>query len=97
MEDFLRNKYTNADLYSWMQGQVQTLYYQAYTLAYDLAKKDKKVFRFVRQLHHHLILFSSDTGMEGCNSLLSGECLFIALKQLEAAYPEKTTLRLRGF
>jgi Tc toxin complex TcA C-terminal TcB-binding domain/Neuraminidase-like domain len=37
VEDFLRNKYTNQELYAWMESQVRSLYYQAYTLAYDLA------------------------------------------------------------
>jgi Tc toxin complex TcA C-terminal TcB-binding domain len=50
VEDFLRNKYTNQELYSWMEGQVRTLYHQAYTLAYDLAKKAEKAFRFERGL-----------------------------------------------
>ena len=88
VEDFLRNKYTNADLYSWMQGQVQTLYYQAYTLAYDLAKKAEKVFRFERGLTpSNFIQFGYWDG--GYNGLLSGERLYISLKQLEAAYQEK--------
>jgi hypothetical protein len=39
VEDFLRSKYTNQELYAWMEGEVRTLYHQAYTLAYDLAKK----------------------------------------------------------
>jgi len=46
VEEFLRNKYTNQELYIWMEGQVRTLYYQAYTLAYDLAKRAEKVYRF---------------------------------------------------
>jgi hypothetical protein len=50
LEDFLRSKYTNQELYAWMEGQVRTLYYQAYTLAYDLAKKAEKAFRFERGL-----------------------------------------------
>src|SRR5207249_3792985 len=29
VEDFLRNKYTNTDLYSWMESQARGLYYQA--------------------------------------------------------------------
>lgn len=48
VEDFLRQKYTNAELYSWVFGQTKTLYYQTYTQAYDLAKKVEKVFKFER-------------------------------------------------
>jgi hypothetical protein len=88
MEDFLRNKYTNEELFTWMAGQIQTLYYQAYTQAYDLAKKAEKVFRFERGLTtSNFIQFGYwDAAHDG---LLAGERLYIALKQLETAYQEK--------
>ena len=88
VEDFLRNKYTNQELYSWMEGQIRTLYYQAYTLAYDLAKKAEKVFRFERGLTtSNFIQFGYwDVAHDG---LMAGERLYVALKQLEAAYQEK--------
>ena len=88
VEDFLRNKYTNQELYSWMEGSVRTLYYQAYTLAYDLAKRAEKVFRFERGLTtSNFIQFGYwDAAYDG---LLAGERLYIGLKQLEAAYQEK--------
>lgn len=88
VEDFLRNKYTNEELYSWMDSQVRTLYHQAYSLAYDLAKRAEKVFRFERGLG------TADFIQHGYwdaayNGLYSGERLYVALKQLEAAYQEK--------
>ncbi|NUN67052.1 hypothetical protein HCU40_20415 (plasmid) [Pseudanabaena biceps] len=88
VEEFLRNKYTNEELYTWMEGQIQTLYYQAYTLAYELAKKAEKVFRFERGLtNSNFIQFGYwDASRDG---LLAGERLYIGLKQLEAAYQEK--------
>lgn len=88
VEEFLRNKYTNQELYIWMEGQVRTLYYQAYTLAYDLAKRAEKVYRFERGLEtSDFIQFGYwDAGHDG---LFSGERLYIGLKQLEAAYQEK--------
>jgi hypothetical protein len=88
VEEFLRNKYTNEELYSWMEGSIRTLYYQAYTLAYDLAKRGEKVFRFERGLStSNFIQFGYwDAAYDG---LLAGERMFIGLKQLEAAYQEK--------
>jgi len=88
VEEFLSSKYTNQELYSWMEGQIRTLYYQAYTLTYELAKKAEKVFRFERGLStSNFIQFGYwDAGYDG---LLSGERLYIGLKQLEAAYQEK--------
>ena len=38
-DQFLRNKFTNQDLFSWMAGQVSGLYFQSYQLAYDFAKR----------------------------------------------------------
>jgi Tc toxin complex TcA C-terminal TcB-binding domain len=88
VEDFLRSKYTNQELYAWMESQVRPLYYQAYTLAYDLAKKAEKVFRFERGLQDsNFIQFGYwDPAYDG---LFAGERLYIGLKQLEAAYQEK--------
>jgi hypothetical protein len=88
MEEFLRNKYTNQELYSWMAGQLSSLHYQAYTLAYDLAKRAEKVFRFDRGLTtSNFIQFGNwDIAHDG---LLAGERLYVGLKQLEAAYQEK--------
>ena len=50
--DFLTNKYTNEDLYSWMCDSIKALYYQVYTLAYGLAKKTEMVYRFDRGLQN---------------------------------------------
>jgi Tc toxin complex TcA C-terminal TcB-binding domain/ABC toxin N-terminal region/Neuraminidase-like domain len=92
VEDFLRNKYTNQELYAWMEGEVRTLYRQAYTLAYDLAKKAERAFRFERGLTTadatpNFIQYGYwDPAYDG---LLAGERLYIGLKQLEAAYQEK--------
>lgn len=88
VEEFLRNKYTNQELYSWMEGNIRTLYYQVYTLAYDLAKKAEKAYRFERGLtESNFIQFGYwEAGRDG---LLSGERMYLALKQLESAYQEK--------
>jgi hypothetical protein len=88
VEEFLSSKYTNQELYSWMEGQIRTLYHQAYTLAYEMAKKAEKVFRFERGLTtSNFIQYGYwDAGYDG---LLAGERLYIGLKQLEAAYQEK--------
>jgi hypothetical protein len=43
---FMREKYTNRDLYQWMTQQISTVYFQTYQLAYDLAKRAERCFRF---------------------------------------------------
>ncbi|MER2511874.1 MAG: neuraminidase-like domain-containing protein [Nitrosomonas ureae] len=85
VEEFLRNKYTNEELYTWMRGTLKTLYHQVYSLAYDLAKKAEKTYCFERGLTSANFIQAGyfDAGREG---LLAGEQLYVGLKQLEAAY-----------
>ncbi len=44
--DFLHAKYTNIDLYNWMIGQISSVYFRSYQLAYDFAKKAERCYRF---------------------------------------------------
>jgi hypothetical protein len=44
INDVLRIKYTNVELYQWLQGGIQNLYYQLYTMAHDWAKKAELAF-----------------------------------------------------
>src|SRR5262249_13881625 len=83
--DFLESKYTGPALYTWMEGQLTSLHYQAYTLAYELAKKAEKLFRFERAYAGPgFIQFGYwDPARDG---LLAGERLWQGLKQLESAY-----------
>ena len=87
VRDFLHNKYSNTELYSWMNNELRGLYYQAYTMAYELAKKAERLFRFERGLtSSDFIQFGYwDPGYDG---LMAGERLYHGLKQLEAAYQE---------
>lgn len=88
IEEFLKNKYTNEELYIWMRGSLKTLYRQVYNIAYDLAKKAEKTYCFERGISNASFIQSGyfDAGREG---LLAGEQLYVGLKQLESAYQEK--------
>ena len=85
VEEFLKNKYTNEELFTWMRGTLKTLYHQVYNLAYDLAKKAERTYCFERGLTIANFIQAGyfDAGREG---LLAGEQLYVGLKQLEAAY-----------
>ena len=39
LEEFMRTKFTNEDLYTWMQGELAQTYYDCYKLAFDVAKR----------------------------------------------------------
>ena len=84
-EEFLRNKFSNDQLYHWMGEQLKDLYYQTYSFAYDLAKKAEKVCCFDLGLStSDIVKFGYwNSSKEG---LLAGEQLYLALKHLEQAY-----------
>jgi len=88
IEDFLKNKYTNEELYEWMKGSLKTLYRQVFNLAYEIARKAERAYCFERGLSNSNFIQSGywDDSREG---LLAGERLYVNLKQLEAAYQEK--------
>ncbi len=85
VEDFLRDKYTNQDLYDWMVGQISAVYFQCYQMAYDIAKRAEQAFRFERGLttSNYITFGYWDSLKKG---LLSGERLYLDLKRLEMAY-----------
>ncbi|SFK87173.1 hypothetical protein SAMN05216302_101845 [Nitrosomonas aestuarii] len=87
VEEFMRSKFSNEQLYHWMSEQLQNLYYQTYSFAYDLAKKAEKVYRFDMGLStSDFVKFGYwNSGKEG---FLAGEQLYLALKKLENAYIE---------
>lgn len=85
VEEFIKNKYSNDELYRWMRGSLKTLYHQVFTLAYDLAKKAEKAYCFERGISSSNYIHAGyfEAGRDG---LLAGEQLYLGLKQLETAY-----------
>jgi hypothetical protein len=94
VDEFLRNKYTNQELYDWMVGQVATVYFQSYQLAYGLAKKAERCYQYELGLDAGSTSFIQfgywDSLRKG---LLSGEKLQFDLRRMEASYLEKNQRR----
>lgn len=44
VDEYMKSKFTNQQLYSWMSKQVSSLYFRAYTLAYEAAKRAERVY-----------------------------------------------------
>lgn len=44
VDDYMRNKFSNQDLYDWHLGQLSNIYFQAYQLAYDVAKHAQRAY-----------------------------------------------------
>ena len=90
-EEFLREKYTNDQLYHWMVGQLSSIYFQSYQLAYDMAKRAERAWRFELgvsddSLQNKLVFiqFGYWDGLK--KGLLAGEKLHYDLKRMESAY-----------
>ena len=85
VESFLGDKFTSRELYSWMVGQISGIYFQAYQLAYDVAKRAERAYR------HELGLSDSSFIQFGYwdslkKGLLAGERLSQDLKRMEVTY-----------
>ena len=85
IEDFMRSKYTNQELYSWMVGQVSAVYFNSYQLAYDVAKRAETAYRFELGLDDsNFIQFGYWDSLK--RGLLAGERLYQDIKRMEVAY-----------
>ena len=87
VETYLRNKFTNKQLYNWMVSQISSVYFQSYQLAYDIAKQTEKAYRYELGLDDsNFIQFGYWDSLK--KGLLSGEKLYHDLKRMEMAYLE---------
>jgi hypothetical protein len=85
VEEFLRAKYTNEELYSWMITQLSAVYFQTYKLTYDLAKRAERAYRYELGLQDSsFITFGYWDNLK--KGLLAGERLSHDLKRLELAH-----------
>jgi hypothetical protein len=92
--DYMTNKkFTNQDLYSWMVSDTSSSYFACYQMAFSLAKKAERTFRFERGLtESNFIQFGYWESMR--KGLLAGDRLHLALLQMESAY---TDLNVREY
>lgn len=85
VDQFLHDKFTNKDLYLWMQGEISRLYYEYYRFAFDTARKAEKTVK--QELMRpeldaqDFVKFNYWDG--GRKGLLSGEALYLDRKPTE--------------
>jgi hypothetical protein len=93
VEQFLKDKFTNQELYQWMKEQLFFVYKQGFNMAYDMAKKVEKCYQY--EMGKEATAFIQygywDNTMQG---LCSGEKLQLALRQLEFSYLEENKREL---
>jgi hypothetical protein len=91
VDAFLHEKFTNEQLYVWMQGQLSELHYDCYKQAFDVAKRAEQTLKYEVMRpeldSQQFIKFGYwDAGHKG---VLAGETLSVDLKRLELAYLEQ--------
>ncbi|MGH1340085.1 MAG: neuraminidase-like domain-containing protein [Nannocystales bacterium] len=84
---FYENKYTSQELYGWMLGEISRLYFQAYKLAFDMAKKAELAMQFELETDDTFIEFGYWDGLK--KGLMAGERLHLDIKRMESAYLDK--------
>ncbi len=86
--EYMHTKFTNQELYDWMINQISTVYFQSYQLAFDIAKRAERCFRYELGLSDsNYIQFGYWDSLK--KGLLSGEKLYYDLKRMETAYYEQ--------
>ena len=85
--EFMKFKFSNDKLYSWMASRLAALHRQAYDLALDLAKKAQAAFADeLGRPEADFVRFGQWDGQK--YGLLAGDSLALQLRQMEAAYIE---------
>ncbi len=92
IEDFLKGKFTNKELYQWMIGRLSILYFQTYKVALDMAMATQSAYQYELNKDDTYINFDYWDSLK--KGLLAGESLMLGLNQLEKAYIEGNVRRL---
>ncbi|MGA9141405.1 MAG: neuraminidase-like domain-containing protein [Methanocella sp.] len=93
VDQLMHDKYTNRELYEWMISQTSATYFQAYQLAYTLAKRAEQCYR--RELgvsDSSYVQFGYWDSLK--KGLLAGDKLLFDLQRLKSAYHEQNAREL---
>jgi hypothetical protein len=86
IEEFLKDKPSNQDLYTWMNREVKGLHGKSFQLAFEVAKKAERALQQeVGDPNLSYIEYGYLAGKEG---LLAGEKLYQDVKRMEMAYAD---------
>jgi hypothetical protein len=96
LDQLLHDKFSNEELYLWMQGEISRLYYQWYRFAFDTARRAERTMK--QELmrpeleSQDFVQFNYWDG--GRKGLLSGEALHLDVKRMELAFYENNKREL---
>ncbi|NII54896.1 hypothetical protein FHS47_002225 [Lutibacter sp. SG786] len=83
---FLRRKFTNEQLYSWLRGRLATIFYQFYDVAVGRCLMAERSYQWETQDLQHFVKAGAWQGNYA--GLLCGEALMLNLAQMDKAYLE---------
>jgi hypothetical protein len=83
-DQFMHSKYTNQELYEWMIGQISSVYFQSYKLAFDVAKKAERCFGHELGTSTTFLSFGYWDSLK--KGLMTADALHHDIKRMEVAY-----------
>jgi hypothetical protein len=85
-DEYYKSKFSNEQLYNWMISQISNIYFQSYQLAYEMAKKAEKCYRYELGINdtEQFINFGYWDSLK--KGLMAGDLLINDLHRLDAAY-----------
>ncbi|MCL6703594.1 neuraminidase-like domain-containing protein [Pseudomonas sp. T1.Ur] len=86
IHDLLSKRFSKAQLYQWLNGQLATLYHEAYGVALSLCKDAEACWQF--ELAQDRTFFQRDSWNNSHRGLLAGESLKLDLMKMNKAYLE---------
>lgn len=90
MDEAMRNKYTNEQLYDWMVGELAMTYFQTYNLALDVAKRAERCYHYelgVESATSGFITFGYWDSLK--KGLMAGENLLLDIKRMDVSFMEQ--------
>jgi hypothetical protein len=95
VEDFMRSKFTNQQLYRWMSSQIAEVYFRTYQLALDQARRAERAYQHELALDNQTTPFVQSGQWDSLKrGLLAGEHLHHDLKRMESAFLERNVREL---
>ena len=90
VDDLMRGKFTNQQLYGWMSLQIADVYFKAYQLALDQAQRAERAYQHELGPGATTTPFIQTDNWDSLKrGLLAGEHLYQDLKRMESAYLER--------
>ncbi len=85
VQDFLRDKFTNHELYLWLQKETAALHHQMYELAFHTGRQSQRAFNYERG-HTARTFLEAEKWNDLREGLQAGERLQLSLRRMEKAY-----------